>query len=196
MSKAIASSLRWAVWKRDIGSKVAESACPICGETINVKNYDCGHVIAESKGGKTELDNLRVVCRTCNSSMGTMSMEAFKAKLSKGKKSVKAHAPLLEKVKIELLRQGYELCSKKYGFDVCATKESDWGLNQYLVVGFNAKDKVGASDVLGFVMKFSKFAKTRPEAVEGIIAYTGELPRDTAAALGSRSELHIKFKKY
>lgn len=36
-----------------------------------------GHVVAVTNGGADAVDNLRVVCRTCNRSMGAMDMHEF-----------------------------------------------------------------------------------------------------------------------
>lgn len=33
-------------------------------------NFEAGHVIPESKGGKTHIENLLPICSTCNKSMG------------------------------------------------------------------------------------------------------------------------------
>lgn len=48
-----------------------------CGEKITPFNFECGHVIAFSQGGQTNLDNLRPICARCNQSMGTKNMEVF-----------------------------------------------------------------------------------------------------------------------
>ena len=44
---------------------------------IEIRNFHCGHVVAESKGGQTILENLRPICGSCNSSMGTENMCDF-----------------------------------------------------------------------------------------------------------------------
>ena len=48
-----------------------------CGETISVHNFECGHVVAESKGGITCISNLRPICSRCNASIGTDNMIDF-----------------------------------------------------------------------------------------------------------------------
>ena len=47
---------------------------------ISIRSFHCGHVIAESKGGDTNIANLRPVCAACNLSMGVMSMNEFTTK--------------------------------------------------------------------------------------------------------------------
>lgn len=42
--------------------------CVACGAHIDLT---CDHVIPESQGGATELENLQTLCRSCNSRKGT-----------------------------------------------------------------------------------------------------------------------------
>ena len=52
--------------------------CQCCKhEIISKNNFDCGHIISEKDGGLVTLDNLRPICRSCNSSMGTLNMDIF-----------------------------------------------------------------------------------------------------------------------
>lgn len=44
-----------------------EYKCVSCGTH---KDLTCDHIIPESKGGETVLDNLQTMCRSCNSSKG------------------------------------------------------------------------------------------------------------------------------
>jgi hypothetical protein len=41
-----------------------------CKNPINAYNFQAGHNIPESKGGKTSVENLVPICDRCNSSMG------------------------------------------------------------------------------------------------------------------------------
>ena len=69
--------MRDAVWRNGIGN-IYEGVCTVC--LINVitpLNFECGHVIAESKGGKTIVPNLRPICNKCNRSMGVQNMNDF-----------------------------------------------------------------------------------------------------------------------
>jgi len=52
--------------------RVFEGKCPVswCQNTITVFDFQSGHNIPESKGGKTDLENLIPVCGRCNLSMG------------------------------------------------------------------------------------------------------------------------------
>jgi len=76
--KNISSSLKASVWNYYIGEEYGISKCFCCNlSTITKDNFDCGHVVAESKGGETKLNNLRPICGKCNSSMSIKNMEEF-----------------------------------------------------------------------------------------------------------------------
>ena len=66
----IPKALREQVWLTSIGKKYSER-CTIrwCSNVINVFDFHVGHNIPESKGGLTELENLRPICARCNLSM-------------------------------------------------------------------------------------------------------------------------------
>jgi 5-methylcytosine-specific restriction endonuclease McrA len=68
--KKISSALREQVWLHTFGKKF-ETKCYInwCLNKISIINFQCGHNIPESRGGKTELSNLRPICSRCNLSM-------------------------------------------------------------------------------------------------------------------------------
>ncbi len=60
--QSIPRGLRTQVFERD------EYRCVTCGD---YHNLTVDHVVPESKGGPTELDNLQTMCRSCNSKKGT-----------------------------------------------------------------------------------------------------------------------------
>lgn len=68
--KTIPKALREQVWLKYIGKKY-EDKCPIgwCTNTITVFDFQSGHIIPESKGGATDLENLMPICSRCNASM-------------------------------------------------------------------------------------------------------------------------------
>ena len=81
----IPQSVRIAVWNKYIGDDVRKAKCSVgCGTTIDIACFACAHVIAESNGGLIEIPNLRPICTTCNSSMGTQNLEEFRAKYKFG----------------------------------------------------------------------------------------------------------------
>jgi 5-methylcytosine-specific restriction endonuclease McrA len=67
----ITAALREAVWIQKMG-KVFEAKCPVvwCPNRITVFDFQSGHNIPESKGGKTNIDNLLPICARCNICMG------------------------------------------------------------------------------------------------------------------------------
>ena len=67
----IPKELREQVWLQTFG-KIYENSCHIkwCSNIINVFDFQVGHDIPESKGGKLTIDNLKPICSRCNLSMG------------------------------------------------------------------------------------------------------------------------------
>ena len=68
----IPKALREQVWLKSMGERF-DGKCRVswCKNRINVFDFQCGHNIPESKGGKTTLDNLLPICARCNISMGS-----------------------------------------------------------------------------------------------------------------------------
>src|SRR5688572_587451 len=58
----IPDHLRWEVFERD------NFTCKRCGSR---RKLTADHIIAESKGGPTTLENLQTLCKSCNSKKGT-----------------------------------------------------------------------------------------------------------------------------
>lgn len=84
MKDKIPKALREQVWLTHIGKKY-DSKCHIswCKNRITVFDFQSGHNIPESKGGATDISNLRPICSRCNLSMGdTYSIDEW-IKLSK-----------------------------------------------------------------------------------------------------------------
>jgi hypothetical protein len=48
------------------------AGCVCCGQW---DSRDCGHVIAESRGGSLDLSNLRLMCSFCNTAAGNANLE-------------------------------------------------------------------------------------------------------------------------
>ena len=82
--KTIPKTLKMTVWYTHIGKEIGMIKCPCCNSNeISQMDFDCGHVIAESKGGSTTVENLKPICNKCNRSMRTMNMNEFKQKYFK-----------------------------------------------------------------------------------------------------------------
>jgi 5-methylcytosine-specific restriction endonuclease McrA len=66
------------VWNEYIGPTKAQAKCLCCRKAkISIRSFQCGHVIADIKGGSTTITNMRPICKECNCSMGTRSMNDF-----------------------------------------------------------------------------------------------------------------------
>jgi 5-methylcytosine-specific restriction endonuclease McrA len=67
----IPAAMREQVWLRAVG-KAFESKCSVqwCQNRMSVFDFQAGHNIPESKGGKTAIENLIPICSRCNLSMG------------------------------------------------------------------------------------------------------------------------------
>ena len=82
----IPPSVKNALWSHYFESSL-QGNCQCCKtEVISRNNFDCGHIISEKEGGEVTLDNLKPICRSCNSSMGTMNMNDFIKKYGLDKK--------------------------------------------------------------------------------------------------------------
>lgn len=92
--KPIHKNIKEWVWNHYNQNSLA-GKCYVCKRPITHENFDLGHNKAVAKGGNDDVSNLRPICRPCNSAMGTMTIEAYKAKYFGGKKPVskesKAH---------------------------------------------------------------------------------------------------------
>lgn len=85
--QTIPKPLRSEVWRKD--NKTLDAECPICKRNIiSADNFECGHIISEHDGGKTELPNLKAICGSCNKSMGTKNMNDFKQVVWSGRKNI------------------------------------------------------------------------------------------------------------
>lgn len=56
------------------------STCYLCGNGLRPSQVTLDHVVALTRGGPHSQDNLRVACRSCNSSKGTMDLATFLAR--------------------------------------------------------------------------------------------------------------------
>lgn len=78
IKRGIPKQIKNIVWDTYIGETIAQAPCHCCKKTqISIRDFHCGHVTAESKGGSLEISNLRPICRQCNNAMATMNMNDF-----------------------------------------------------------------------------------------------------------------------
>lgn len=66
------------IWNKYIGDEVGKTKCLCCKiQDIYQASFSCGHIISEFNGGELKLDNLKPICTSCNSSMGTKNMNNY-----------------------------------------------------------------------------------------------------------------------
>ena len=75
--KPIPPKLRQEVWEVNIGDRLWGN-CFTCNMRLSSFEFAAGHVRSEATGGITTIDNLKVVCKSCNSKMGIQDMIEFK----------------------------------------------------------------------------------------------------------------------
>ncbi len=80
--KITPKAIRVKVWDTYIGKIIGASKCFCCKiADIDQMNWDCGHVIAERLGGEMTIENLRPICKKCNSKMRTTNMFEYMKKI-------------------------------------------------------------------------------------------------------------------
>ena len=55
--------------------------CRVCSERVDPFNFEIGHDLAHSKGGKLTLQNAILICSLCNKSMRTLSLKQMRKQL-------------------------------------------------------------------------------------------------------------------
>jgi len=87
--KYIPVALKRNVWNRYVGESIGKTLCECCKLTeITQMNFSCGHVISEFNGGPLNIDNLKPICGSCNSSMSTKNMDEFIRNYGLGQKLI------------------------------------------------------------------------------------------------------------
>jgi hypothetical protein len=84
---AIPKALREQVWL-SYGGAEFDKKCAVqwCHNRITAFTFHVGHVVAESRGGPTVLENLLPLCPSCNLSMGTKSIDEWSHSVVRGKR--------------------------------------------------------------------------------------------------------------
>ena len=95
----ISAALRSTVWQIQFPEKL-NGNCYCCKRNISYDYFECGHILPESKGGETVVNNLRPICGACNKSMGTMHMDDFIKTISsiETKNNLEDRIDMLEKI--------------------------------------------------------------------------------------------------
>ena len=58
-----------------------EGDCEGCGEHFHLRNLEVDHIIAKARGGTDHIDNLQLLCGSCNRIKGDRGMEYLRVKL-------------------------------------------------------------------------------------------------------------------
>lgn len=70
------------LWLKYFGESFS-GHCACCEQkNIDVFNFQCGHILAWSKGGQTVIDNLAPICSMCNSSMKDIHFDEYKKNIT------------------------------------------------------------------------------------------------------------------
>ena len=75
--KKIPKALKEVVIHKHFGNKFI-SNCFVCSKELNRNDVQIGHIVPEVEGGELIEDNLKCICKCCNSSMGTRNLYEFK----------------------------------------------------------------------------------------------------------------------
>ena len=76
--KKITPTIKKHIWNTYIGYDILKHKCFCCKKaTIQINEFEAGHVLSEANGGTCEISNFRPICRNCNLSMGSMHMEDY-----------------------------------------------------------------------------------------------------------------------
>jgi len=119
-----------------------------------------------------------------------------------GKSKVRTDSVVgLDKVETYLTKQGYDISSKRHGFDFVGVDDSRFGSDRYIVVGFNHERTVSSDHVLKFKKKARAYYENMCEQyvgtprIDALVVYTGALSKD-APLVVKASKPKIKFKKF
>jgi hypothetical protein len=79
--RTITKATRTAVWKKWFNC--AETGkCWTCLTDINIKRWECGHIIAHAKQGSDDISNLIPQCKGCNNPQRTEDAHEYKKRIN------------------------------------------------------------------------------------------------------------------
>jgi len=77
--KKIPQAVRNTLWSNSYNDNI-NGKCYVCNCNVTLHNFHAGHKISVKNGGTNNINNLEIVCSSCNLSMGIESIEDFKSK--------------------------------------------------------------------------------------------------------------------
>jgi 5-methylcytosine-specific restriction endonuclease McrA len=75
--KNIPQSVRNSLWMKSYNDNI-NGNCYVCDCKITIHTFHAGHKISIKKGGTNNINNLEILCPSCNLSMGVQDLEEFK----------------------------------------------------------------------------------------------------------------------
>jgi hypothetical protein len=104
--QTISQVLKKKVWDKHFTIKVGQVKCPCCEiSDIEQASFACGHIIAESNGGLTEINNLIPICIGCNASMSTQNYNDFKKTLDSEEKNKNNKVAIINSLIVEIEKE-------------------------------------------------------------------------------------------
>jgi hypothetical protein len=76
----IPKKIREACWIKYVGNTITGD-CYSCKCAIQYTDFSAGHIQSEYDGGKITINNIRPICKRCNSSCGVLNLDIFKRSL-------------------------------------------------------------------------------------------------------------------
>ncbi len=71
---------RKTIYVQYFGSWKEDGQCQICKSTIDYENFDMGHIKSVKNGGSNLLENIKPLCKTCNTSLGSLNIDDYMKK--------------------------------------------------------------------------------------------------------------------
>jgi hypothetical protein len=108
--------------KKSLILQKTDGRCYYCGKELKLSNLNIDHIFPKLKGGKRNIENLAPVCKSCNSSKGSKTLEEYRSYLCKKKlKNNPLSIPYFSELQISYLKKTYnikiELPSIKFYFE-------------------------------------------------------------------------------